>query len=200
MHDLAIELRDGVLQRHDIAHEWHLDRLLTKLPEAMLRTQPHPFANTVVWNIWHALRVEDIGIARFVADTPQVHTREEWAARLGTGVRHNGSGMTLAEVVTLSAQIDIPALRAYAVAVRAQSRALIAALPAIELRHTWSDHHIAHILDSEGVAHHDPAALVAWYQPWTRARWLLSSAGTHLYEHIGEANALAGLHGWQDTE
>lgn len=199
MIDLARALRDGLLQRHDVAYDWHITQALTQYPEQILRTQPHPYANTVIWNIWHAVRVEDIGISRFVADTPQLHARDGWAARLGTHVRHNGSGMPLAEVVTLSAQIDIDAMRAYAAAVRAQTRALITALPAVALDHTWSDHHIAHVLDTEGVAHHDAAALVAWYQPWNRARWLLSSAGTHLYEHIGAFQTLAGLHGWVDA-
>jgi hypothetical protein len=197
--DVASELRDAFVQRHDVAHEWHIAAALTTYPETVLRNQPHPAANTVVWNIWHALRVEDIGISRFVADTPQLHARDGWEKRLRTGVAHNGSGMPLSQVVTLSAQIDIAALHAYAQAVRQQTVALLAALPAVELTHTWSDHHIAHVLDTEGVAHHDAAALVAWYQPWSRARWLLSSAGTHLYEHIGAYQTLAGLHGWQEA-
>src|SRR6266511_6262228 len=100
------------LSRYGDLHTGLVDGLLAKLPEAHLRTRPHPGVNTVAWLLWHSARIEDLAVNRFLADRPQV-LDDGWFERLAVARRDVGTGMSDAEVDDLSARIDLEALRGY---------------------------------------------------------------------------------------
>ena len=116
------------LSRYGDLHAGLVDGLLGKLPEAHLRARPHPGVNTVAWLLWHAARIEDVAVNRFLADRPQV-LDDGWLERLGVARRDVGTGMSDAEVDELSARIDLQALRGYWDAVSARTLALVETLP-----------------------------------------------------------------------
>ena len=60
------------LLRYASIHDFVADDLVEGLTEAQVRGRPVPGVNPIAWLIWHALRVEDVCVNRFVLDRPQV--------------------------------------------------------------------------------------------------------------------------------
>src|SRR5262245_62929845 len=103
----GMDALDFLRTRYAQFHRPMWDELTGALSERELRGRPHPRANTIVWLVWHIARVEDLGVNRFVVDGRQVMDRGDWATRMNIPRRDVGTGMTDAEVDTLSAAIDI---------------------------------------------------------------------------------------------
>ena len=97
------------LSRYNAIHGGFVDELFAGLTDAQVRARPHGL-NSVAWLVWHATRVEDAAVSRFVADRPQVLTDGNWRHRLGVERRDVGSGMTGPEVESLGDRIDTTAL------------------------------------------------------------------------------------------
>ena len=68
--------------RYDAVHGGFVDELFAGLTDAQARARPHGL-NSVAWLVWHATRVEDAAVSRFVGDRPQVLTDGNWHHRLG---------------------------------------------------------------------------------------------------------------------
>jgi hypothetical protein len=81
---------DFFLIRYNELHARLTDDLLSGLTDAQVRGRPHPGVNTLVWLLWHAARVEDVGVNRFVADARQVFD-DRWLDRLGVRRRDVGT-------------------------------------------------------------------------------------------------------------
>src|SRR4051794_25366524 len=75
-----------------------VDRLLLGLSAEQLRARPAPAANSIIWLLWHAARIEDAAINGIVAGGPQVLECDGWGERLGVAGRQIGTGMGDAEV------------------------------------------------------------------------------------------------------
>src|SRR5262249_35817163 len=116
-------------QRYDAVHGGFVDDLFTGLTDDQVRARPHGL-NSVAWLVWHATRVEDAAVSRFVGDQPQVLIEGDWRRRLGVERRDVGSGMNDAEVNALGARIDTTALRSYAHGVADRTRSVVGALAA----------------------------------------------------------------------
>ena len=69
------------LLRYESVHTFVADDLVDGLTEAQVRGRPVPGANPVAWLIWHAMRVEDVCVNRFILDRPQV-LDAGWSQRL----------------------------------------------------------------------------------------------------------------------
>ena len=91
---------DAIKRNHANLHQRTLPNLFAKLSDAQMRTQPHPGTNSIAWNIWHLLRIEDITLNRFVALTPQVYTSGDWQTRLGIPYGDMGTAMAIGDVTT----------------------------------------------------------------------------------------------------
>jgi len=94
--------------RYDAIHAGFADDLFKGLTDAQVRTRPHGL-NSIVWLAWHAMRIEDAAVSRFVADRPQVLDEGGWRDRLGVDRPDVGSGMSTVEAEALSARIDAAA-------------------------------------------------------------------------------------------
>ena len=81
---------DFFLLRYETLHRTLLDDLLKGLTEAQVRGRPQPGVNTIAWLIWHAARIEDVGVNRFVVDGAQV-LDDGWLSRLGVDRRDVGT-------------------------------------------------------------------------------------------------------------
>ena len=77
--------------RYDAIHGGFVEEIFAGLTDAQVRQQPHGL-NSVVWLVWHAMRVEDAAVSRFVTDRPQVLEDEDWRRRLGVERRDIGLG------------------------------------------------------------------------------------------------------------
>ena len=59
------------LLRYHAVHGGFVDDLFAGLTDEQARARPHGL-NSIAWLVWHATRVEDAAVNRFVADRPQV--------------------------------------------------------------------------------------------------------------------------------
>jgi len=183
------------LSRYGDLHTGLVDGLLAKLPEAHLRTRPHPGVNTVAWLLWHSARIEDVAVNRFLADRPQV-LDDGWFERLAVARRDVGTGMSDAEVDELSARIDLQALRGYWDATSVRTLAVVETLRGSDLEATVPGERVRSVVRSENAV----APGVEWLTEFwaggrTRAWILAQTALLHPYGHYYEARVAAGLWG-----
>lgn len=182
------------LIRHRKTHT-RVDSLTDGLTEKQIRENVHPAANPLAWLLWHIARVEDTSINLLIGDGPQV-LNEEWLTRLRITRRDFGVGMTMAEVVALSAEIDLTALLAYWAAVGERTATVVAALTPTALDEVISPEHIRWaVVDEHMVQGPIGARIQDLWQGMTKGYCLVYLALTHTYEHIGEIDHLRGLLG-----
>jgi hypothetical protein len=187
------DLSAHIIQRHDVLYNYWIDYFWEQVPAEKMRERPHPKVNSIVWNLWHLARVEDVGLNRFVVNRPQVLHEGGWMERMNLPLRHQGGGMNFAEVDQLNQQIDLPALQAYSQAVCARTREILAQLNTIDLEEVVPTEHLRLVLIDEGAAHANAQNLVENYTGWKRGRHLMAYSVSHGFEHIGEINVIASL-------
>jgi hypothetical protein len=178
--------------RYHAVHGGFVDDLFAGLTDEQARARPHGL-NSIAWLVWHATRVEDAAVSRFVADRPQVLVDEGWLDRLGVARRDVGAGMASPDVDALSAAIDLEALRGYARAVADRTLGVAGALaPA-----AWDDavpaERIRSVVADEALLV-DAGRWVAdfWARGHPRGWFLLQTALLHPYAHWFEALATRG--------
>ena len=180
------------LDRHQRLHEY-LERLGDGLTEAEIREPVEPGVNTLAWLLWHVARTEDGAINLLICEAPQV-LDEAWLGRLNLDREDAGTGMSIAEVVDLSARIDLASLAAYARAVRERTRILVASLRPPQLDEVVSGDRIREALERMVVG----PAVQKLREHWsgaTKGYFLAFLPLAHNYEHIGQADLIRGLLG-----
>ncbi len=136
------------------------DSRLRGLTEEQIRLCPG--WNSIAWLLWHMARAEDVGINVIVADRPQVFDEGGWARRLGIVRRDLGTGMADGEVAELSAQIDIPRLREYRVAVGRRTREIARSLAPQEWDRVVDAASVQKAVDQGAVGPNAGAAVKFW--------------------------------------
>jgi hypothetical protein len=174
--------------------------VLGGLAEAQLRQRPHPAANSIAWLLWHMARGEDWAINRIVMQQPQVLSEDDWPRRLGVALNRMGTSMNDAEVEELSQQVQLPALTAYAAAVRARTNQVAAALRPEEWARIPDPADLRQAVLYEGAFGEyaePPAWLVEGYEPFYGNKpraWFFTVHGlTHPYQHMGEAGLVRSM-------
>ncbi|MEQ9426868.1 MAG: DinB family protein [Cyclobacteriaceae bacterium] len=101
---------------HDI-HDMVIPMYLKNFTENQIRKSPS-HGNPIIWQIWHILRGQDIGLSSFVLEEEEIYEKEQWYAKMKTPRAVVGTGMTYTEVQELSDNIDYSALVQYKERVR----------------------------------------------------------------------------------
>ena len=183
------------LLRYESVHAFVADDLVAGLAEAQVRGRPVPGINPVAWLMWHAMRIEDVCVNRFVLDRPQV-LDAGWPRRLRVARRDVGTGMDDAEVDALCADVDVEQLRGYC---RAVTRATLDAVPTLrglDLEALVPAERVEHVCTAEGAV--DPRApwlTEFWAGGRSRAWILFQTSLLHVYGHYFEGLATKGLWG-----
>jgi hypothetical protein len=186
---------DFWLLRYETLHGFLVDDLTDQLTDPQLRGRPVPGVNTVAWLLWHAMRVEDVCVNRFLVDRPQV-LEDGWLARMAVARRDVGTGMADAQVDDFSARIDLEGLRGYCRAVTRATLETVPTLRALDLETPVPAERVRHVCTSEGAV--DPGA--SWLTEfWAGGRsrgWvLLQTSLLHVYGHYFEGLTVKGLWG-----
>lgn len=185
---------DFFLLRYETLHRTLLDDLLQGLTDAQVRGRPHPGVNTIAWLIWHAARVEDVGVNRFVVDGAQV-LDSGWLERLD-GRRDVGTGMTDSEVDALSTRLDLAALRGYWDAVTRRTLDVVATLPGQDLGAVVPADRVKRVCADEGAVAPGAEWLTEFWGKGRTRGWVLAQTPLlHVYGHYFEARVAAGLWG-----
>jgi hypothetical protein len=183
------------LLRYESVHTFVGDDLVADLTETQIRGRPVPGINPVAWLIWHAMRIEDVCVNRFVLDRPQV-LDTGWTQRLRIDRRDVGTGMDDAEVDALCARVDVEQLRGYC---RAVTRATLDAVPTLrglDLEALVPAERVKHVCTAEGaVAPTAPWLTEFWAGGRSRAWILFQTSLLHVYGHYFEGLATKGLWG-----
>ncbi len=111
---------------------------------------------TVVWNIWHLTRIEDLIAGIVIADEAQLFN-DERKASIGSVISDTGNAMTAAEVQRLSDDIDIDGLRRYRREVAGRTQKILRALPVKDCNRKVRPDQMRRILQEGGVLE-DPAS------------------------------------------
>ena len=182
------------LIRHKRTHS-RVEALTDGLTEDQIRERVHPAANPLAWLLWHMARIEDAAINLLISDGPQV-LNDEWLARLNVSRRDIGPGMAMAEVLELSARIDLASLKDYWRAVGERTATVVAGLSPSDLDEVVSQERLRRVVvDDEIVEGPTGPRLQAFWKDTTRGYFLVYLPLTHNYEHIGQADLLRGLLG-----
>ena len=186
---------DFFLIRYNELHARLTDDLLSGLSDAQARGRPHPGVNTVAWLLWHAARVEDVGMNRFVADRTQV-LDEGWPERLRVQRRDVGTGMSDSEVDELSARVDLQALREYWEAVTRRTLGVAETLRGLDLESPVPAERVTHVSFEEGAVAGEAAWLAKFWGAGRSRAWFLAQLPLlHVYGHYFEARVARGLWG-----
>ena len=57
-----MDLQQLFFLRYDALYTFWIGDLWTLVPDEMMRQRPHTRVNSIVWNLWHLTRVEDVAI------------------------------------------------------------------------------------------------------------------------------------------
>jgi hypothetical protein len=81
-----------------------------------------PEHNSIAWIVWHIARGEDWTIQTMLQEQEQLLTRDGWGTRMQVTYPGFGGGMSRTDMVALSEQVDLVALRGYYLAVTDATR------------------------------------------------------------------------------
>jgi DinB family protein len=187
---------DLFLVRYQQVHGSLVGDLLKDLSEVEIRRRPHHAVNTIAWLVWHAARVEDVGVNRFIAARSQVLTEQGWLDRMNLARRDVGTGMDDAEVDELSVSIDLTGLRGYWEAVGQRTVEVAESLRGQDLTDMVGLERVTRAARDEGAVVEKASWLVDfWAGGRTRAWFLAQVPLLHVYGHYFEARVVKGLWG-----
>jgi hypothetical protein len=183
------------LLRYEPVHTFVADDLVADLTETQVRGRPVPGVNPVAWLIWHAVRIEDVCVNRFVLDRPQV-LDDGWGGRMRVARRDVGTGMDDAQVDALCAGVDVEQLRGYC---RAVTRATLDAVPLLrrlDLEAIVPAERVKHVCTAEGAVTPGASWLTEFWAGGRSRAWILFQTSLlHVYGHYFEGLATKGLWG-----
>jgi len=127
-----MDARDLLLDEHGRMHAIGVtgdkgtlaERTFGGLSDEQMRVRPREDLNSLAWLMWHIARAEDVFAGVILSGRDQVWD-DTWGARLKTARRDFGIGMTKPEVVELTSQVDVAALREYRDAVGRRTQEII---------------------------------------------------------------------------
>jgi hypothetical protein len=182
----------------DVSGKTGVERWLGGLSEEQMRRRPGDGLNSIVWLLWHMARTEDVAVNLIVAGRPQVFD-EAWARQMNVPRPDMGTGMTAAEVATLSEHADVAAVRRYRSAVGVRTREVVQGLAP----RAWEE--ILSLADTTRAAAvgafgpNDEWVEGVGHRPWqgiTRGHQLGQTAIRHNTAHMGEGVTIRGLAGF----
>jgi len=192
-HKKAIEL---FMTQHAMVHSaakvskaklWSFeDEILADMREDQIRCIPPGGEHSIAWIFFHLARIEDITMNMLVALTPQLFVQDGWGKKLKVTISHSANSMDDADVATLSARIDIAALKNYRQSVGRRTREIVRKLKPEELKYKMEASHLQKIMD-EGALLPEAIGVLNYWSKRTIAGLLLMPPTRHNFLHLNEA-------------
>lgn len=188
------EARELFFKQHAMLHSAKMsqgelfsleDEVFDDLSEETARRIPHSSDHSIVWNIWHIARIEDMTMNLLVAGSPQILNQDNWLTELGAKITDTGNAMDPEAVVELSKEVDISALRDYRMAVGRRTREIVKALQAADLKSKVDPARLDQVMDEGGVVE-EARWLINYWGKRDIAGLLLMPATRHNLVHLNE--------------
>jgi hypothetical protein len=186
-----MDVRDYYLALYYHVHfegkaEWTLAEPMTVHYRTVL-----PEHNSVAWNIWHIARGEDWAIQTILQGQEQLLTRDGWGERMGVTYAGFGGGMAREEMIALSAQIDLEALRGYYTAVTDATQAYMRTFDFATLNEPFDvASRLALVPEAQGPSPFHRQEFPRWTAPRT---WVNVFTMLDVAVHIEDADHVLGL-------
>lgn len=162
------------------------DEVFENLSDEIARRIPRTSENSIVWNIWHIARIEDVTMNMLVAGSPQIFTRGDWQNKMEIEAQDTGNLMPADLILRLSQNINISALRDYRVAVGRRTREIVKALNQEDLKLKVDAGRLAEIKQAGAVVSTADDLLEYWSKR-NIAGLLLMPATRHNLVHLNES-------------
>jgi hypothetical protein len=176
--------------RLDPSESWsYEDEIFSKLTSETARSISKKEGHSIVWLFWHIARIEDVTMNLLIAGDRQILQRDNWQEKLHIRFADTGNAMAESDVAALSATIDIPALRAYRLAVGRSTQDLVPRLGAEELIKKVQPARLEGIRQ-EGAVVEAASDLLSYWGRRNVAGLLLMPATRHNFVHLNEAHRI----------
>ena len=162
------------------------DEVFEDLSEDFARGIPHTSENSIIWNIWHIARIEDVAMNMLVAGSPQVFTQGDWQIKMGIETRDTGNIMPADQILQLSQKINMAALRAYRVDVGRRTQEIVSQLPPERLKDKVDPARLVEV-QREGAVTAAASDLIEYWSKRNIAGLLLMPATRHNLVHLNES-------------
>ena len=162
------------------------DQLWEGLDEVTVRKIPLNGEHSIAWCIYHLARIEDTALSIAMAEVPMLLDEDDWAERLMIRYRDTGNEMPSADIINLSRNINVGALKEYRAGVGVRSRRFIQALTWEQLKGKVTPEHIQ-LISNLGAVRPEAAGLLEFWGRRTMEGLLLMPATRHNMVHINEA-------------
>lgn len=194
-HQSAVEL---FLQQHRLLHSSRMshspiatleDELVKDLHMKTFRQYPvtaPDTKNSIIWNMWHITRIEDMTMSVLVNNDVQVLHTGQWNKKLHIDDVHSGNEMTEAEIANLSATLDVDSLLAYRIEVGRNTREVISRLLPGDFKQKVEAARI-HQLKMQHAVKEEASWLLEYWGNKTIAGLVLMPATRHIFLHLNKS-------------
>ena len=189
------EARQLFFKQHAMLHSvkmaqtepWSLeDEVFDELSEQKARRIPRNSEHSIIWNIWHIARIEDVAMNLLVAGSSQILNQDNWLKQMKINVHDTGNAMDEEGIADLSNRIDIEALRAYRVAVGRRTRDIVKQIQPQDLKNKIDPARLERVKE-EGAVDEEASWLIAYWSKRNIAGLLLMPATRHNLVHLNES-------------
>ncbi|HZU87393.1 MAG TPA: DinB family protein [Anaerolineaceae bacterium] len=156
------------------------------LSDEAARRIPPGEEHSIAWMIWHLARIEDVTMNLLLAGQAQLYLQDAWMERLKISFRDTGNSLDPVEIAGLSAAIDIPALRAYRIAVGRRTREVVQHLQPQEVKKKVLPARLERV-QAEGAVTAAAQWLLDYWGGLTISGLLLMPPTRHNLVHLNEA-------------
>jgi hypothetical protein len=196
--DTFIRAKELMLSLHRLVHQKEvygtlentfLDDLYMDINDTNWAIMPTEKDVTIAWNLWHITRIEDIVTNILIAPSKQV--LDTSISQLHTKVTDTGNAMSDQEIISLSQELDINALKEYRKAVGKRTREVLLSLTYQDMKRLSKVEEIQRIIDEKAVSlHSDAFWLISFWGKKNIAGLLLMPITRHQIGHINDSFAL----------
>ncbi len=193
------EAKELVYDLHSIVHSsktyktqspTYQDEILEGLSDKTFRTMPTKEDVTIVWNLWHITRIEDITANLLIANSDQV-LDENWLIKLNTSIRDTGNAMSDEEIISFSHEINVEELIHYRHSVGTRTKQIIERLGQKDLKRKFEHYQVDRILKEGGVLEHPQSIwLMDFWGRKTVSGILLMPITRHQIVHLNDCSKL----------
>lgn len=168
----------------------YLDEIYDNLCEKTFRSKLSEKDDSIVWNIWHITRIEDITSNIVIANSNQV-LNEDWLKRLNIAVKDTGNSMSHDEIVCFSNEINLEELKNYRDSVGLRTKKIIEELKGEDLKRKVTQVQLKTILEEEGVlTHPDSIWLLEFWGRKNVSGILLMPITRHQIVHLNDCKRI----------